>query len=1131
MMDRCLREVVSTAARRISRRPCFALVEFSPLISSPFRQFSSSTVVRRSAAGKGGKYKKQKTSPQPFIPVQLPQQASPPRSPLLDAKAEPVREHTSPTAVQVGDLVEIRKGVVGELGLVIKTPQTRSPNDSTSAFTYLALTSGGHYVQHMLKDILFHVPGWAFSAGLHKTPEPVAASSSPSAFLTTEILELLKAANIPPTILRDLSQFREEAERLAYETRDKRRSLHEHFTSSLSKTTITLDEAARWLFWEPFNLNRTTPVRWTELYAVYTRMMRDTRSFYPRSLEALRFRREMMLRQKAEGDKIDALERESLGTTPGPRLQSFLEKARARIAWARDQPLFSCGETESESGRTKPPQISFSESDWMFIDCIRSAVFSANGLDPQTTILKRGILPRLESWIGSSSTGSRRSASRPGYPWGACADSAKLRAIRLLTDLGAIYPWDNMAVQKVNKAENVGDELDSVDGFELSPWADIAEAERSTWGDAMLRELGLSGTDARKPSLTAEALAANFAERPSDFKIVQDKQLDQLVSTVRAKVLFPQEVLRDEFLTSTDVDSFDSDGVVRHDFGDLPVYVIDSPTAHELDDGISYEKRGENEEWIHVHIADPTSALPVSHPLSMLAQLRGSSLYLPERQYPMLPTVLSDKRFNLGILGPGGVQPVLTFSAKLTSDGEILDWAVQASYIRNVKILHYRNVNNLLRWDHIYGVRQNPLEMTPWQLRAFRDLLPSEEKAEEAANSDPRMTADLRRLQQLARSHLLLRVQRGGFISDQPGMTVKIPSPHNPLPHPPIRPASPLEAQFGDVPSVVVDPNHSDHLEPASNLVSECMILAGRVASQFCQDRKIPATYRGQPPPLDLVGPRKRLMEEALASIDPESGVIPFHVFRNLIPLLQGSVVDTRPVGHSSMGIFGTDSPTANGKLFGYVKVTSPLRRYSDLMMHWQIKAALCARRGAGASEMIPFRDVDIDRIAHRMHRVEKAVGKASQTSELFWALEWIRRREVHWRRGADASTVAGRPEGFNGEGLLMGATGIGPRDAAVWSDVYRGGVEDWGRVVGSSHDWESPVVERSQRPQYQLVVTRTAPARVGGTFAMGILGDFGGLQARLVSDNGNQVTEGDAVDCVVDTVDPAAGVLVMREI
>ncbi|KAF8000852.1 hypothetical protein HF325_004641 [Metschnikowia pulcherrima] len=89
-------------------------------------------------------------------------------------------------------------------------------------------------------------------------------------------------------------------------------------------------------------------------------------------------------------------------------------------------------------------------------------------------------------------------------------------------------------------------------------------------------------------------------------------------------------------------DFYESDpmAAVREDFGDTPVYCIDSETAHEIDDGISIEDEGTHFA-ITVHIANPTSYLKPSSSLSQIAFSKGTTVYLPEGPTMMLPGIVS----------------------------------------------------------------------------------------------------------------------------------------------------------------------------------------------------------------------------------------------------------------------------------------------------------------------------------------------------------------------------------------------------------------------------------------------------------------------------------------------------------
>jgi exoribonuclease-2 len=101
---------------------------------------------------------------------------------------------------------------------------------------------------------------------------------------------------------------------------------------------------------------------------------------------------------------------------------------------------------------------------------------------------------------------------------------------------------------------------------------------------------------------------------------------------------------------------------------------------------------------------------------------------------------------------------------------------------------------------------------------------------------------------------------------------------------------------------------------PARIMVSECMILYNWLAAKFASETGVPILYRGQEPPQEIL------------PFD-ESHYI-YYVFRQRRKLHPLSV-DTLPQPHSGIGV---DM---------YTNVTSPLRRYTDLLVQRQIRSAL----------------------------------------------------------------------------------------------------------------------------------------------------------------------------------------------
>ncbi|PZO42106.1 MAG: RNB domain-containing ribonuclease [Pseudanabaena frigida] len=174
--------------------------------------------------------------------------------------------------------------------------------------------------------------------------------------------------------------------------------------------------------------------------------------------------------------------------------------------------------------------------------------------------------------------------------------------------------------------------------------------------------------------------------------------------------------------------------------------------------------------------------------------------------------------------------------------------------------------------------------------------------------------------------------------------------------------------------SVKVDSKNGDRLTLelmedtfSRQLVAEMMILAGEVAAKFAQTNNIPIPYRYQEqpelPPLDT------LMQL------PSGPVREFAICRCMTK--------------GSLGLYA--SRHAGLGLDAYAQVTSPIRRYSDLLAHWQIKAFL---RG----ESLPF---TAERLTEILQAIDPAIWDANQVerqSVKYWSLEYLRRnKDVVW--------------------------------------------------------------------------------------------------------------------------------------
>lgn len=155
---------------------------------------------------------------------------------------------------------------------------------------------------------------------------------------------------------------------------------------------------------------------------------------------------------------------------------------------------------------------------------------------------------------------------------------------------------------------------------------------------------------------------------------------------------FPEEV-NDEL---TRMDKLKSDNNEnRRDLRNLNIITIDGSDAKDLDDAVYVEKIAEGYKLI-VSIADVSHFVKEKTKLDEEALKRGNSIYLVDRVIPMLPRKLSN---DLCSLNPN--EDKLTFTAEMTFDksGKILRNDFYKSVINSKYRMTYSKVNEILAGD------------------------------------------------------------------------------------------------------------------------------------------------------------------------------------------------------------------------------------------------------------------------------------------------------------------------------------------------------------------------------------------------------------------------------------------------
>jgi ribonuclease R len=349
----------------------------------------------------------------------------------------------------------------------------------------------------------------------------------------------------------------------------------------------------------------------------------------------------------------------------------------------------------------------------------------------------------------------------------------------------------------------------------------------------------------------------------------------------------------------------------RIDLRDRPFVTIDPETARDFDDALCIEE-GPGGGWrVWVAVADVSHYVRPGDSLDREAQIRGVSVYLPDRVIPMLPMQLSG---GICSLNPEVDRCAMVVRLDFDDRGRVRDKGFAAAVIRSHARLDYPGAAAALDGD-FRGRRES---YRPWQ----QALLHLDGLAQQL------------RKRRLGRGALDLELPEAKVILDE------------------------------DDPRLVRDVVRAKGLQGvrrAYQLVEEFMIAANEAVGSFFRERKLPTVWRVHAPPKpDRLQDLAEVLSSYGVAVDPEEAKTPqgmrllveqivgLPASRSLMFLilrsLKQAVYQIENVGH-----FGLASEE-------YLHFTSPIRRYPDLIVHRLLKHQLHVEGQAsgGSSELIP---------------------------------------------------------------------------------------------------------------------------------------------------------------------------------
>ncbi len=368
-----------------------------------------------------------------------------------------------------------------------------------------------------------------------------------------------------------------------------------------------------------------------------------------------------------------------------------------------------------------------------------------------------------------------------------------------------------------------------------------------------------------------------------------------------------------------------SEIAMREDFRKIFTLTIDPDDAKDFDDALSYRILPNGDFEIYIHIADVSHYVSAGSALDTEARSRGNSIYLVDRVIPMLPEKLSN---GLCSLVPNADRLVKTAIVTLDQRGEIRNFRFAAGIIHSAKRFTYQEAFAMLRKP----------ATTP-------------------------LAGDLYALNSMAQILRKRRFAKGALDLDFPEVKVRV----NELGIP-----THLEKTENDI---------------SHQLIEEFMLLANEVVALELKRRDRPGLYRihENPDPDRLQEFRAQAksmgfscgdltqrgeIQKLLNHVRGQPGEAVVKI--GLLKSLKRAMYSPKPLGHYGLS------------KMNYTHFTSPIRRYSDLVVH----RLLFDRNATGDASYD-----GLSRLALHLSTTERTAADAEMESVKLKKLEYFDRQ------------------------------------------------------------------------------------------------------------------------------------------
>ncbi|OIO61051.1 MAG: ribonuclease R [Verrucomicrobia bacterium CG1_02_43_26] len=439
-------------------------------------------------------------------------------------------------------------------------------------------------------------------------------------------------------------------------------------------------------------------------------------------------------------------------------------------------------------------------------------------------------------------------------------------------------------------------------------------------------------------------------------------EFDAILHKFNLDTTFPTHVLEETERISQKVRP--EDLAHRLDCRNLFTMTIDPDDAKDFDDALSVEHLPKGDMRVGIHIADVSSYVKPGSALDKEAMRRGNSTYLVGTVIPMLPHALSN-----GICSLVEAEDRLTKCVFITfnKEGRIKETAFANTVIRSNKRLTYKQAYAFMTKDSLEAIRNLPMPkayQTGSTGRNLRDL-----------DDDELLTLqrNIKDLWNVAAHLRRARMKAGSLELDMPEVKIYVDE----------------EGYADRVERVENDESHQ--------LIEEFMLMANECVAKAIYDAKMPLISRvhDEPDPEKLA----ELGETLLAHNIPCGNL---NKRKSITKLLEEA--KKHPQGYSIKIQFlrslkqACYRASADGH-YGlhkehYTHFTSPIRRYSDLVVHRVFDAYLKNKRIATALtiETRKYNLGELESMAQHLSITEQNSTEAERESVKVKLLEFFER-------------------------------------------------------------------------------------------------------------------------------------------